>query len=81
MNGQYFTFHAFYWRIAKNKFVKSILKAGGDIEMEKTGSNHYLVKVSNPSGKMKDHPKWASSNKKFWKLPKETILLIQPNSN
>lgn len=78
--GQYITYHAFYWRIAKNKFVKSILNAGGDIEMEATGSNHYLVKISNPSSQMKDHPKWNSSNRKFWLLPKETILTIQPNS-
>lgn len=79
-SGKYITYHAFYWRIAKNKFAKSILNAGGDIEMEANGSNHYLLKVSNPYSKMNDHPKWTSSNNKFWGLPKETILTIQPNS-
>lgn len=78
--GEYISYHAFYWRTAKEKFVKSILKIDGDILMEQKVKGHYLLKVSNPCHRMNDHPKWQSSNNKFWKLPTESIKTINPNT-
>lgn len=80
MNGAYITYHAFFWQRAKNKFVESILALDGDVLMETKAKGHYLLKVSNPCTHMKTHPKWASSNAKFWKLPTEVIKLINPNT-
>lgn len=63
---EYITPHAFYWRRAKNKFVKSILDAGGDILSEAKARGYYLARVSNPNHSMRGDIKWAKSNNKFW---------------
>lgn len=80
MKGAYITYHAFYWKIARNKFIKSIRAAGGDILMETNAKGHYLLKISNPCHQMKTHPKWQSSNNKFWNLPAQSIQTLNTNT-
>lgn len=77
MTGKFISYHAFTWATAKNRFVKSILKANGDIEQEAKEKGKYLVKVSNPNHQMKDHPKWQQSNNNYWKKPFISFKPIQ----
>lgn len=76
-NSIYISYHAFNWGICKNKFVKSILKEGGDIEMEKKENGKYLVKVSNPSHNMNKHPRWQESSILFWKSNFKSAIFNQ----
>jgi hypothetical protein len=66
MTGKYISYHAFNWAIARRRFVKSILAAGGSVEAKKKENKKHLVKVSNPLPNMHQHKNWYSSNKLFW---------------
>jgi hypothetical protein len=73
----YFSYHCFTWKMAKNKFTKSIVEAGGEILQEQKEKGKYLVKVSNPNHNMKLHPGWQDSSKKYWQTPFTSFAPIQ----
>jgi len=73
MTGKYISYHLFNWSIAKNRFVKSILKADGNIEKEVKINGKYLVKVLNPASNMKLHKNWYKSNTAFFKQSFQTF--------